>query len=233
MVLQRHRGRLKLLAGFAVLGVLLMLATSAAASHAHIEISIPVDTFVQADEDSTTELATVTVPDGFSGHICDVRAHAENQSSVHPGNDLLVESGNSSVLLSNVEAASGQVIETDDPLELGEVITVSLLMGPDELFSAGLEVVVECLEEETTTTATVAPTDVTTTTADVSPTQETTTTADVSPAAESTSTSIGDEVLAVEVLPFTGSEDLPLGLLALALLALGALVVLSTRRTND
>lgn len=212
-----------------VSAIVIMMSTSAWASHAHLEISIPVDTVVEAEEGSTTQLGTAQVPPDFADHVCEVRAHAENQRSIHPGNDIVVSSGNSQVLLPDVEAEPGQVIDTDDMLELGEVITVSLLMGPDEVFSAGIEVIVECFEEETTTTAEVLPTEVTTSTTTE---QSTTTTAQVAPT-ESPSTTADAEVLQEEVLPDTGLGEPQLGLLALALLASGALMVVAIRSTGD
>lgn len=231
----------------AVFGVVLLvattLATSVEASHAYVEISIPIDTIVKAEKDSTTQLATADVPEGFDQHMCMVAAHAENQESVHPGNDLVVASGASQVVLPDVEASPRRVVEATELLELADVITVSLIMGKDGIFSAGIDVVVECHEEETTTTTTIAevsPTEVTTTTtAEVEPTEvTTTTTAEVSPTDVSTtvaptSTSIADEVLGTEVLPFTGIDNTELGLLGLALLAGGVLIVVGIRRTDS
>lgn len=235
----------------------LTLATSAWAGHAHIEITIPVDTIVKTSEGSITQLATTEVPEEFAGHLCLVRAHAENQASTHPGNDLLVASGDSQVVFRDVEALPGQVIDAEEMLELGEIITVSLVMGPDEIFSAGIEVQVECLPDETTTTSTTSTTSTTTTTmatstttttiattttAEVSPTEvttsttlATTTTAEVSPTEVSTSppTTIADEVKGTEVLPFTGSGSTQIGLVALAFMAGGVLLVLGARRADD
>jgi hypothetical protein len=200
-------------------------ADRAMASHAYTQISIPVETVIEAPEGSTTELAAQPVPEGFADHMCEVRAHAENQESTHPDNDLVVESGSSSVLLRNVEAEPGQVVEADQMLELGDVITVSLIMGPDEVFSAGIEVIVECFAEETTTTQQVAPTQVATSTTEVPDTA-------VSSSVQ-TSTTIADEVLGTEVLPFTGAGASGIGLLALALLATGVLMISGTKRADD
>lgn len=235
----RARGRTPVLSA-AVLLVVMVIATSAQAAHAYIEISIPIDTVVRADRDSTTQLTTADVPAGFAEHACTVLAHAENQTSVHDGNDLVVASGTSQVVLSDVEAEPGQIVEATGQLVLGDVITVSLVMGPDEVFSAGIEVIVECLEEEPTTSTTT-----TTTTAEVSPTEATTTTlpttttsaavidTEVTTPATSSSTSIADEVLGTEVLPFTGIAGPGFGMLGLALLASGALFVAGARRIDD
>lgn len=202
--------------------MILTFAISAWAAHAHVEISIPLSTNFGAPEGSVTELATEPVPEGFADHMCEVTAHTQNQKSVHPGNNILVASGTSQVVLEDVEAEPGQVIDANGMLELGEVITVSLVMGPTEGFSAGIEVVVECFEEETTTTAQVQPTSESTpsTTPEVEPDQATT-------------TPPTDEVKGTEVLPFTGSDDAGLGLLAVALLAGGTLLVVGTRRREE
>lgn len=219
-VRRRNRSRLMMVVTMGSV-IVLTLATSAWASHAHLEISIPVETIVEATQGSTTQLATAEVPEDFANHLCQVRAHAQNQESTHPDNDLLVESGDSQVLLADVEAEPNQVIDAEQDLELGEVITVSLIMGPDEVFSAGIEVQVECLPAETTTT-TVAET---TTTAEVAGTEIT--------APSTTTTSIEAEVKGTEVLPFTGSESSHLGLVALGLTASGALLLLLVRTRRE
>lgn len=226
----------------AALAMVSMMAAGAWASHAYIEISIPIDTVIHAPANSRTLLESADVPAEFANHLCEVRAHAENQISTHPGNDLIVQSGDSQVVLADVEAEPGKVIEAEGPLELGDQIDVWLVMGRDRVFSAGIEVVVECFAEETTTTEAtttteVPPTEETTTTAEVPPTEETTTTAEIAPT-EVTSTlapttSIEDEVEAIEVLPFTGTRDTQMGLLGLALLAGGTLLVAAARRTED
>lgn len=215
---------------FVTLGVamamVLSLSISAWAAHANMEISIPLTTHFTAAEGSVTELATEPVPEGFADHLCEVRAHSENQHSVHPGNNILVESGTSQVILPDVEAEPGKVIDSDDMLELGETITVSLIMGPDEIFSAGIDVVVECHEEEPQVEPTVESTSTTVAvvTTDTPATEATEAT---------TAPSIEDEVKGTEVLPFTGPQDSQLGLLALALLAGGTLLVVGTRRSEE
>jgi hypothetical protein len=224
-VRRRNRSRLMMVVAMGSV-IVLTLATSAWASHAYIEISIPVETIVKATQGSTTHLATAEVPEDFANHVCQVRAYAQNQESTHPDNDLLVESGDSQVLLADVEAEPNQVIDAEQALELGEVITVSLIMGPDEVFSAGIEVQVECLPAETTTTiATTTTVAETTTTAEVAGTEIT--------APNTTTTSIEAEVKGTEVLPFTGSESSHLGLVALGLTASGALLLLLVRARHE
>jgi hypothetical protein len=236
MTTTRLRNETRLLAMLgAVLLVVLTLPASVQASHAFIEISIPVDTAVRAPEGTATELATADVPAEFANHFCMVNAHAENQKSVHPGNDLLVRSGTSQVVLADVESEPGRIIEAAELLELGDVITVSLIMGPDSVFSAGIEVTVECVPDESTTTtaAGVLPTEVTTTTMPEATTTSAVSDVEVPTSNTSTTKSIEDEVEGTEVLPFTGVEHTEFGLLGLALLAGGALLVVGSRSIDD
>jgi hypothetical protein len=232
MTTTRLRNETRLLAMLgAVLLVVLTLPATVQASHAFIEISIPVDTVVEASEGTETELATADVPAEFAHHFCMVTAHAQNQESVHSGNDLLVRSGTSQVVLADVESEPGGIIEAAELLELGDVIAVSLIMGPDGVFSAGIEVTVECVPDESTTTtaAEVLPTEVTTTVPEATTTSAAASDTEVT----STTTSIEDEVKGTEVLPFTGIEHTEFGLLGLALLAAGALLVVGTRSSDD
>lgn len=123
-----------------------------AVAHAAV-IEIPIDTVVYADEGSVTPLATADTPQDLVGTACGVVAEAKNQSSVHPGNDLIVSSGDDSVVLRDVERAPGAVTEGGGPVTLGTSVTVSLRMGKDEVFSGGVAVkLVECAPPTTTTT---------------------------------------------------------------------------------
>jgi LPXTG-motif cell wall-anchored protein len=184
---------------------------------------IPLDTRVKAAEGSRTVLATQSVPEEFAGQTCTVTARAENQASVHPGNDLVVES-ETSVTLPDVERGSGSVVTAEEQIVLGSEIVVSLIMGPDESFSAGLDVHVAC-------TGDVAPTTVasTTTTLASTTTLAVTSTDDVRGTVV-TSTPEGDEVEDPETLPFTGSHDGYWVLLAGAALLLGMILVVGARR---
>ena len=168
-------------------------------------------------------MATQSVPEEFAGQTCTVTARAENQASVHPGNDLVVES-ETSVTLSDVERGSGSVVTADEEIVLGSEIVVSLIMGPDESFSAGLDVHVAC-------TGDVAPTTVasTTTTLASTTTLAVTSTDDVRGTVV-TSTPEGDEVEDPETLPFTGSHDGYWFLLAGVALLLGMILVVGARR---
>jgi LPXTG-motif cell wall-anchored protein len=216
--------------------------SAAAVAVDEFNIFIPIDTVVFAPEGSTTVLATVPVGEEFAGQVCSVATRAENQESVHPGNDLIVESGSSLVTLEDVEGTAGGVVVGEGELELGSEIVVSLIMGRDEVFSAGFELGVVCaLSEETTTTTTTIAATTTTMNGEVGstsvtlPPEETTSTVEDSVGGTViTTTTVGDEVEDLEVLPFTGSHDAAwLFLLGSALALAGILVVGSKREDTE
>lgn len=226
--------------GLTLILTFLIFATSVAAEDEEFEIVIPLATAVRAPEGSEVILSVTPTPDGLAGETCAVTAVATNQSSVHPGNDLVVE-GATQIILSDVEAVPGGVVTATDTIVLSEEIVVTLIMGPDEVFSAGLEVMFDCPPTTTTTatstTTTIVATTVTTeeTTTSAAPTSTTSspTTSMAPPTSPSTTvsppTSIPDEVKGTEVLPFTGTADSGLGLLALAIAACGALLLVWAR----
>lgn len=216
-------------------------SAAAVAGDEEFTIVIPLDTVVTAPEGSTTVLATAPVGEEFAGHVCSVATRAENQESVHPGNDLIVESGSSLVTLENVEGTAGGVVVGEGELELGSEIVVSLIMGPDAVFSAGFEVHLVCSPAQATTTTIAATT--TTTIAATTTTEEVGSTSVVSPPEETTSTvddsvggtvitssTVADEVEDLEVLPFTGTNDAALLFLVGSALALAGILVVGSRR---
>lgn len=247
-------------AGFTLALVLAFSLSGIAAADTELEINIPIDTVLRDIEAGTVVLLTdppVEVASDLVGQECTVVARSENQSSVHPGNDLLVETGDSDVLIQDVEAVPGATVNASRTVVMGSEIAVSLIMGPDEVFSAGITVLVDCAPGATTTTAAptttsdVSETSVTTTdgssTTTLEPTtttqppgNETTTTEEISGGEVTTTTSeqdddltttssIEDEVLGTEVLPFTGPVSDRLSQIALVLVALGALFLAAAR----
>jgi len=165
-------------------------------------------------------------PMPVSGELCSLTASdAGNNTSVHPDNDLRLESNGQVVNFFDVERAPNVDTPGDQSIVPGATGTVTLTLGGDGLYSAALVLVFECEAVATTTTTTVleSTTTVPTTTTvpettttirdEVSPTSIVSTTAEVSP----------------ETLPFTGFENGTSGLLALLLVASGALALVVTR----
>ncbi|MCH8983870.1 MAG: hypothetical protein IH943_07195 [Acidobacteria bacterium] len=226
---------LRLSAGILFGSLLLTAGAAVAASEGAFEIVISIETVVRAPEDSETVLRAHPVPSGLVGETCSVIAQSLNQSSVHPGNDLIVES-QTRILLSDVEAEPGGVVTAKDVMVLGDQILIILVMGPDEIFSAGIEVLFDCPPEPTTTTS---PTMSTTTTVAVSTTTtlgESTTTIDAvstttSPGSTSTTTvpKVTTTTIEDQELARTGSLIGRLALMAVAIITSGVLLLVGER----
>ena len=152
----RRRSTLALLALVTMVGSLLASSPALAVD----EIVIPVGTVVRAPEGSLTELASVRINPDDVGQTCLVTVTAENQSSVHPGNDLIIASNGSQVVAKDVEREPGAVTFATGLLTIPNIITVSLLMGPDEVFSGGLVVTFDCTPADITVVKDASPTQV-------------------------------------------------------------------------
>lgn len=152
--------------GALVAGMVALVVLSASAAMAALTLEIPINTRVDAEPGSITELSEIDTPIEFIGATCEAAAVAQNGSSVHPNNDLLIESGGDVIVLADVERASGAVTESSGELTLGPIVKVSLRMGSDGIFSGGMAVVVgdTCSTPPTTTSTTTTSTTTSTTT---------------------------------------------------------------------
>ena len=164
-------------------------------------------------------------PMPVSGELCTLTASdAGNNQSVHPDSDLRLESNGQVVNFFDVERAPNVSTPGDQSIVPGATGTVTLTLGGDEVYSAELVLDFECEAVATTTTTTVLETTTTTIPDEVSPTSiVSTTTTIVSTTAE----------VSPETLPFTGFENGTSGLLALVLVATGALALVGTRVFRD
>ncbi|HEY5889370.1 MAG TPA: hypothetical protein VIW94_01550 [Acidimicrobiia bacterium] len=177
-----------------------LMAVYAPVASASIDITIPITTLVHAQPGSSTLLASVPTGDQ-EGLECFVTAEAQNQTSVHPNNDLVVASGAQSVVLENVESTPGGVVEADGTLTLGPTVTVTLIMGPDHEFSAGITILIDCTPGSTTTTteATTTTSEATTTTTEATTTTTEPTTTTTTEATTTTTEATTTTTLPVEV----------------------------------
>ena len=132
---------------FAV-ALLLMASTRIAAAETKYSLSVPVTTIIRGSVGSVHELASKDVDQKYQGMVCDVNATAENQGSVHPGNNIIVSSNGNSVTLADVERSGGVITHADGKLELGSKVEVSLKMGQDKVFSGGMDLNITCVEPE-------------------------------------------------------------------------------------
>jgi hypothetical protein len=82
-------------------------------------IEIPLDTVVRGEPGSVHQLTSVPVAAGDVGRECTVAAEGMNNESVHPNSDLLVRSGNSEVVIPDVERAPNVRTEATGTLVLG------------------------------------------------------------------------------------------------------------------
>ncbi|MCP4962867.1 MAG: hypothetical protein GY925_26825 [Actinomycetia bacterium] len=150
-------------------------------------MELPVETVVRADPGTEVVVRVSAVDDEFVGATCSLSIVAQNQESVHPGNNLVVRSGDSFAVLVDVESEPGQVTNTIAPeIELGDEIVVSLVMGSDGVFSGGFNVAFTCptvgdnggapqTSAATTTSSTTSTVPVTTSTTTATSTTSTTT----------------------------------------------------------
>lgn len=159
----------RLLGVMAFAGLSAGLVAAPVGAQDHPGFDIPVNTVVPEDpsdrpgeEGSVHLLATKPVAEEDVGRGCNVVADGENNSSVHLGTDLLVRSGDSEVVLEDVEREPNVITEADGTLTLDTEVSVSVRLGPDGIFSGGLVVSLDCPippspPTESSTTTTVAP----------------------------------------------------------------------------
>jgi len=89
-------------------------------------------------------LAEQSVALEHQGLVCSGQIAAQNNASVHPGNDLRVSTGDSAVVLSDVEGSANKITPLATPITLGSDIHIHLIMGADERFSGGMHLELQC-----------------------------------------------------------------------------------------
>jgi len=130
-----------------VASILMVTALSLPVVAAGGSLTIPISTVVKAPAGSTHVLAEKFVDQNLVGMSCDVQATGENQSSVHPGNNLVITSGTGTITLEDVERAANVITPANGELVLGEKIIVTLIMGNDKVFSGGMKLEFDCQEQ--------------------------------------------------------------------------------------
>ncbi len=130
-----------------LVSLLLVLIVPAKVFAAEIpQISVPIKTIVRGDKGSTHKLASEEVSPELVGMTCEVKATAKNQGSVHPGNNIVVSSGESKVILEDVERKANELTEAEGSLKLEDEVLVTLVLGKDKVFSGGMNVELHCEE---------------------------------------------------------------------------------------
>lgn len=134
------RTGLAVLAVFAGLSVWMVSGPAAAQ-----DIEIPIEqTVIDTTPKSTVQIGQADVPADLVGRTCEIEVVVTNQSSVHPGNNLIVASDGSSVTVEGVEDEAGGVSTVAGSITLGDTITVSVFLGRDSISSLGSNLSVTC-----------------------------------------------------------------------------------------
>lgn len=130
----------------------LLLGVTAVPVTATTDISIDFDELVFGAPGSVLVVAEVSVDEALQGRTCMLEVHAENQSSVHIGNDLIVSTGSSQAVIVGVEdTANGGFDQTYD-MEVGESIKVQIRIGQDGMSSLGFGLSFDCQSDTTEAT---------------------------------------------------------------------------------
>ncbi|MCP3912926.1 MAG: hypothetical protein GY713_18480 [Actinomycetia bacterium] len=93
---------------------------------------------------SVAELHTEAVPADLVGQTCTFAVATENNSSVHPGNALVLQTGDASGEIPEVEATPGQTFNGSAPVVLGETIVASIRFGDNGITSGGFTITITC-----------------------------------------------------------------------------------------
>lgn len=138
------------------------------------DLTLPTSTVITGDPGDVVELGRLPVDMSLAGPLCTWTATVRNQSSTHPDSDVLVESNGTTLVVSDVEGTPNKVSSNSGSVSLASEVVVSIRLGPDGLFSGGLDLTISYSSCGPTTTVAVATTTVAdvTTTADVSTTSE-------------------------------------------------------------
>ena len=108
-------------------------------------VEIPVEHVYERGAPGTSvAMGSADVADDLVGQTCNVVATVTNQESVHPGNKLVVSSGDSIVEIGGIEDKAGAVTTQGGSLTLGETVTVAVVLGDDGATSLGSSLTVTC-----------------------------------------------------------------------------------------
>jgi hypothetical protein len=157
----------------------LVVGSLAMPAEATTDIAIDFDELVFGAPGSVLTVAEVAVDESLVGRECTLKVHAENQSSVHIGNDLIVSTGSSQAVIVGVEDTANGGFDQTYQMVVGSSIMVQIRIGQDGMSSLGFGLTFDCETPATevttpgtggqvigqTTTTTVPPTTVVPTTA--------------------------------------------------------------------
>lgn len=129
----------------AVVAVCSLFGSAALAEDPEAIIEIPIhEAYVSGDVGSSVGMGSADVAAELVGRSCNVVATVTNQESVHPGNTLVVTSGDSSVSIGGIEDEAGAVTTEAGTITLGSTISASVVLGDDGATSLGSSLTVTC-----------------------------------------------------------------------------------------
>ncbi len=226
-----RRSSAGIVVALAMVGLFLLPTVAMAAT----TIEVPIDSHVRGRNNSVHQLVTLAVEASLVGARCTAFVDTQNQVSVHPDSDILVDSGGTQVVVPDVERESFGVIHGQGVLTLGDTVTVSVRLGTDRRFSGGLTLTIDCDSPPAIT----VPPDVSGTTAvttSTPTTSATTSTTQVSPSVSGIVVTLPSNPQVggtASTLPFTGLGNTSLAVTGAGLVALGALLAMLSRRGDD
>ena len=132
------------LPGAVIITVLFVFAIGTVPASAGEPLAIIDETVIVAKPGSTTNLVEVAVQPEHVGSLCTIQVHSQNQASVHPGNDLVITTGDTMTVIEDVEAKPDEGHDLSAEVVLGATISVDLRMGSDWMSSLGFELDLDC-----------------------------------------------------------------------------------------
>ena len=141
----------------AVAAVCSMIGSAALAQDPDTVIEVPIEeVYATGDVGSSVAMGSADVDADLVGRSCNVVATVANQESVHPGNTLVVTSGDSSVSIDGIEDVADAVTTDGGTITLGSTISAAVVLGEDGATSLGSSLTVTC--EALPVTAPLTPT---------------------------------------------------------------------------
>ncbi len=113
---------------------------------AQTDISITFDELVFGAPGSVRQVEVIEVDESLVGLTCELAVHAENQSSVHIGNDLIVSTGSSEAVVVGVEDTPNGGTDQVYDMVIGPTIVVQIRIGQDGMSSLGFGLSFDCTQ---------------------------------------------------------------------------------------
>ena len=108
------------------------------------EISIAPNSVARGEPGSVAPVAATDVPPELIGSACTLQVTALNGSSVHPGNVLIVATGETQAMIEGIEDSPDGAVVDERVVTLGPTITLEIQFGSDGISSLGFTAGFDC-----------------------------------------------------------------------------------------